>query len=598
VSYLLAAAAAGFLLFILTPRTDSPHWSLNTYREVGYSTDDQAPDLNRTGGLKDNRDRAFEVVAKNRDGTPKLDLDPNQRWRGASFVEYQGGKWAPQKGFRTAIVATLAAVPRAPSAEAVISQALETAGENGYVLEFDLNGKRKDPVQADPPWWVPRGVCPFCTKNERGSHSWIPLGDGSFYPPTGRVLTKHYRQVMRPPIEPDLSPAFQVVRGNSIPVGLIPVVPRPPEKPNPATEEQRYLATLEPYRFNPLPRVRAWTEKLIDQLVTTGSLSADVVARYSPDDGTFPPADFEVVARAIAGHFASSGEFSYGTENLRHDKTLDPVEDFLLNTKTGSCEWYATALTLCLRSVGLPAQCVLGFKGCESEEDGRYTVRQDHAHAWVEVLIRRPRPDGFVPMTETDVFQNPLPPPTVVWHWLSLDPTPGSDAESKTSSGIVGLWDSVRAWWLAFFNDFVVRYDPERRQRAAATAERWAKNYWREGSAGLFGLSALVAVGLVVRRTRRRVRSASAPVDPAPVWYRRFLAVAAAAGFAPAGGETPGEFADRVAVAVPAAADAAHTLTDALYLVRYAGVAPPVADQLVSAVAAAEAALADAKVAS
>jgi hypothetical protein len=375
-----------------------------------------------------------------------------------------------------------------------------------------------------------------------------------------------------------------------------PPPPEPPPKPKPANEEQLYLATLRPYRYNPLPRVQTWTEKLIGRLAAGGMLKAEVAGRYSPADGSFPAADFETVARAIAGYFATSGEFSYGTENVRQDKTLDPVEDFLFNTKTGSCEWYATALTLCLRSVGIPAQCVLGFKGCESEEDGRYTVRQDHAHAWVEVLIPRPLPDGFVPAPEVDTFQNPLPLPTKVWHWLSLDPTPGSDAATASDTGIAGVWDSFRAWWLTFFNDFVIRYDPERRQRAAAAAERWATNYWREGVGGMLGLTGLAAAGLVVRLSRRRVRQAPGPADPVPAWYRRLVTAAAAAGLTPDGGETPGEFAERIGRSVPAAAAAARTVTDALYRVRYAGDPPPPADRLEATVAAAEAALADAKV--
>src|SRR5262249_24093220 len=152
-----------------------------------------------------------EVVAKNRDGTPKLDLDPNQRWRGASFLEYQGGKWASQKGLRTSVVTTTVAVSRA-SASAVVGYALETAGSDGYGLDFDLNAKRRDAVQADPGWWVPRGFCRFSTKVENDSRTWFPHGDGSFFPPGGRVLTKQYGQVMRPPVEPDLGPAFQLLR--------------------------------------------------------------------------------------------------------------------------------------------------------------------------------------------------------------------------------------------------------------------------------------------------------------------------------------------------------------------------------------------------
>ncbi len=591
VSYLIAAAAAGFLFFILTPRTDTPHWSLSSYREVGYTSDEQAPDLNKTGDLKDNRDRAFEVVVKNLDGSPKLDIDLSQRWRGACYVTYQGGKWETQKGLRGSMIAIQAlSRPVGISATTVFESSLQAAGSDAYILDFELNGKRKDPVLADPIWWAPAKFSPLMTKLGNEGITWSPLGDGSFSS-AGRARSKHYRQAYRPPPEPDLGPAFQLLRNNAFANGAFGIPGRPRPEINPGDEDQLYLTTIDHLRYNPLPRVKAWTEKLIDRLVIEGHLPKEVAARYVPEDGSFPVSDFEVVARAINRHFTTSSEFSYGTENTRVDKSLDPVEDFLINTKSGSCEWYATALTLCLRSVGIPAQCVLGFKGCESEDDGRYTVRQDHAHAWVEVLIPRPIPEGFEQVLETDAFRNPLPPATRVWHWLSLDPTPGSDVQTGSSSGITGLWGSVRAWWLAFFNDFVIRYDPERRQRAAAAAEKWATAYWRVAVEVGMALVALVLVGLMYRQFRRKPSLPSTMIDPIPGWYRRLLSAAAGVGLVPAGGETPREFADRIAAAVPVAGEPTRALTDHLYRIRYAGEPSAPADDLSRIATAVESAL-------
>jgi hypothetical protein len=64
------------------------------------------------------------------------------------------------------------------------------------------------------------------------------------------------------------------------------------------------------------------------------------------------------------------------------------VEDFLLLRKQGHCEYYASALALMLRSVGIPSRMVSGFKGGKFNRiSGAYEVEQRHAHAWVEALI-------------------------------------------------------------------------------------------------------------------------------------------------------------------------------------------------------------------
>src|SRR5262249_59177878 len=72
--------------------------------------------------------------------------------------------------------------------------------------------------------------------------------------------------------------------------------------------------------------------------------------------------------------------------------TLAPTLDFLWNIKQGHCHRYAGGLTLMLRSLGIPARIVKGFRGADALGDGTYAVRQSHAHSWVEVLLRRSVP--------------------------------------------------------------------------------------------------------------------------------------------------------------------------------------------------------------
>lgn len=65
---------------------------------------------------------------------------------------------------------------------------------------------------------------------------------------------------------------------------------------------------------------------------------------------------------------------------------FDPLSDFLLNTKTGYCEHYASAFTILMRWLRIPARVVVGYQGGTSVNDGQFLeVRYSDAHAWSEV---------------------------------------------------------------------------------------------------------------------------------------------------------------------------------------------------------------------
>jgi protein-glutamine gamma-glutamyltransferase len=64
----------------------------------------------------------------------------------------------------------------------------------------------------------------------------------------------------------------------------------------------------------------------------------------------------------------------------------DPLRDFLFVRKAGHCEHFATALTLMLRTQGVPARLATGFFGGGRVGD-EYLVRAGDAHAWTHVLV-------------------------------------------------------------------------------------------------------------------------------------------------------------------------------------------------------------------
>jgi hypothetical protein len=58
-----------------------------------------------------------------------------------------------------------------------------------------------------------------------------------------------------------------------------------------------------------------------------------------------------------------------------------PLAKFLLRTRKGHCEYFATATVLLLRKLGIPARYAVGYGVHEASGNG-YVVRQRDAHAW------------------------------------------------------------------------------------------------------------------------------------------------------------------------------------------------------------------------
>lgn len=80
--------------------------------------------------------------------------------------------------------------------------------------------------------------------------------------------------------------------------------------------------------------------------------------------------------------------YTYSLSVSRPPDGINPIEDFLFNTKKGYCEYYATAMVLMLRSLNIPSRITTGYAGGEINEYGDYLiVRQSDAHSWVEALI-------------------------------------------------------------------------------------------------------------------------------------------------------------------------------------------------------------------
>ncbi len=105
---------------------------------------------------------------------------------------------------------------------------------------------------------------------------------------------------------------------------------------------------------------------------------------------------------ALANQLAAGAESTYDVvrayetwmnANVEYDLNAplpdpgeDAVHDFLFDTQLGFCEQIASAMTVMLRSQGIPARLAAGYtSGTRDTVSGVFEVRASDAHAWVEV---------------------------------------------------------------------------------------------------------------------------------------------------------------------------------------------------------------------
>lgn len=88
-------------------------------------------------------------------------------------------------------------------------------------------------------------------------------------------------------------------------------------------------------------------------------------------------------AKALSDYFELNG-YIYDEDYIPDDTSIDY---FIFEGKRGVCTSYATAMTLLARSVGLPARYTEGFAAFEKNSDDVFVIRDQYAHAFVEVYI-------------------------------------------------------------------------------------------------------------------------------------------------------------------------------------------------------------------
>jgi hypothetical protein len=540
--------AAALTIFLMTPRSGDGRWEFSLRAaslQTGLSDERPGIDLNSSGVVAINRELAFEVRAFEADEvTPKADLNPNQYWRAVTFNYYENGRWE----YRPDGEHLDRHMPRAnPGIEAGGPSRGRTSVANESIVQNPPNdpmaGRLRHAVTL--PYLGPQQIYFKFFPQSRGGQTPI-LAEPVWRSPPETPLAERRASVVTV-IRDRLAPWYQTSDGELAPPAFelvqSPMVYRQVIQPTGNSQRGARVRGSEAYREHhcncrSVPEVRKWTERLVRSMERSGAIPQAALgpAAGSADPIRVPPEHAETVARTLRDHLAISGDFEYTLNLRRSDERLDPVEDFLLNVKVGHCQRFATALVLMLRSVGIPARIVLGYRGYDTDGTGVYEVRQNHAHAWVEALIP----------TSTDG--------TGSWQWLRLDPTPELEDLVADGSTLRDWFEWIRNTTGTFFRYFIVEYDADQQGRARNWFERvnWAATLVGADGNQWWRLPALVGalMGLYAwRRQRLRAPVAGAAIDPEWALFARLRTIIKRAqGIEPRVGQTPAEFADLAAV--------------------------------------------------
>ncbi len=102
------------------------------------------------------------------------------------------------------------------------------------------------------------------------------------------------------------------------------------------------------------------------------------------------------VVRRVENYLLAEGRYRYTTDV--GTPGLEPLMEFLFHTHRGYCQHFAGAAALLLRVAGVPTRVVVGFATGEKIGHDNWAVRDEDAHAWIEVYFPSV---GWVPFNPT-----------------------------------------------------------------------------------------------------------------------------------------------------------------------------------------------------
>jgi hypothetical protein len=215
---------------------------------------------------------------------------------------------------------------------------------------------------------------------------------------------------------------------------------------------------------------------------------------------------------AVSGFFSSNFKYSLWQDIPRTGATNEtPLGHFLLHTRSGHCEYFATATVLLLRELHIPARYAVGY--VVHEASGRkYVVRLRDAHAWCLVWNQKARvwqnfdttPGSWV--AEEEEHASPLQFLSDCWSWIHFQFAKFRWGQSQVQRYI--LWTLVPALGLLLY---LIIFRSSRRRHRRKAEEPLDQGNWPGLDSEFYWLEQkLVERGL----TRQ-------PSEPLSAWLQR-----------------------------------------------------------------------------
>ena len=232
-------------------------------------------------------------------------------------------------------------------------------------------------------------------------------------------------------------------------------------------------------------------------------------------------------------NYLSSTNFRYTLTPEPMTEDRDFVDWFLFESREGYCTYYATAMAILTRCIGIPARYVEGYTlPSEQNSDGTYTVTNEQAHAWVEVYF-----EGF--------------------GWLPFEPTPGYNTYSSgpVSSDRTNLNNQHNDPTVTLPSNNDSNSTDSFSENQPAVTNIPAENHIKLNILTLslfvlafllFVLSGIIFINFLRRRTRLRNIYNALPRQSVLLMYGHILDLLSLQGFVLQPGETPLEYSDRI----------------------------------------------------
>jgi protein-glutamine gamma-glutamyltransferase len=220
-------------------------------------------------------------------------------------------------------------------------------------------------------------------------------------------------------------------------------------------EQMRYFG------FSRLPRVNAAKLRKASSEYPEGIRA--IYLQLPTLDRRIPEFSKTVSAQALTPYDKAVAIEAYLRSRFTYTLTLtgkpgdDPLAHFLFETRAGHCEYFASAMAIMLRTLGIPSREVNGFlPGEYNDLAGDYIVRASDAHSWVE---------AYFPGNG----------------WVTFDPTPAAAQEFGLFSRLGQYLDWMELSW----NEWVINYDFAHQLQMAQLMQRNTRN-WTESTKAWF----------------------------------------------------------------------------------------------------------------